>query len=74
MKNAYKISVGKAEGSRTIGRHRNRWEDNTKISLREIGWDGVDWIHLAQDKDQWQTLGNTIMKLRIPFLEQLNDY
>jgi hypothetical protein len=40
--------------------------DNIKIDLREIGWDGVDWIHLALDRDQWRALLNTVMNLRVP--------
>jgi hypothetical protein len=40
--------------------------DNIKIHLREIGWDGVDWIDLAQDRDQWRPLVNTVMNLRVP--------
>jgi hypothetical protein len=52
IRNAYKIFVGKSEGSRPFGWCRRRWEDNIKIYLREIEWYVVDWIHLAQDKDQ----------------------
>jgi hypothetical protein len=48
------------------GRPRHRWVDNMKIDLREIGWDGMDWIDLAQDRDQWRALVNTIMDLRVP--------
>jgi hypothetical protein len=43
-----------------------RWEDNIRMDLREIGWKRVDWIHLAQDRDQWRALVNTVMNLRIP--------
>jgi hypothetical protein len=49
---ACRILMGKPEGKRTLGRTRRRWVDNTKIDLREIGWDGMDWIDLAQDRDQ----------------------
>jgi hypothetical protein len=52
MRNLCKILVGKHEGSRLLGRHRHRWEDNIKIDLREIGFGGVDQIHLDQDRDQ----------------------
>jgi hypothetical protein len=45
---------------------RRRWVDNIKIDLREIGWDGMDCIDLAQDRDQWRALVNTVMKLRVP--------
>jgi hypothetical protein len=50
--NAYRILVGKPEGRRPRGRPRNRWRNNMKMDLREIGWDGMDWIDLAQDRDQ----------------------
>jgi hypothetical protein len=67
MRNAYRILVGKPEGKRLIGRPRRRWVDNIKIYLREIlEWDGVDWIDLTQDMDQWRALVNTVMNLRIP--------
>jgi hypothetical protein len=65
-RNAYRILVGKPEGKRTLGRPRRRWVDNSKLSLREIGWDGVDWVDLAQDRDQWRALVNTVMNLRVP--------
>jgi hypothetical protein len=65
-RNAYMILVGKPDGKRPLGRPRRRWMDNIKIYLREIGWDGMDWINLAQDRDQWKALVNTVMKLRVP--------
>jgi len=58
--------VRKPEGKRPLGRPRRRWEDNIKMDLREIGWEDVDWIHLAQDRDQWRALVNTKMNLRFP--------
>jgi hypothetical protein len=64
--NAYRIMVGKPEGKRPIGRSRRRWVDNIKMDLREIGWDAIDWIELAQDRDKWRTLVNTMMNLRVP--------
>jgi hypothetical protein len=51
MRNTYNILVGKAEGKSPLGRPRCRWEENIKMDLREIGWKGVDWIHLAQGRD-----------------------
>jgi hypothetical protein len=63
-RNAYRILVGKPEGKRPLGRPRSRWVDNIKMDLREIGWDAVDWIDLAQDRDQWKALVNTVMNLR----------
>jgi hypothetical protein len=64
--NAYRILVGKPEGKRPLGRPRRRWVDNIKMALREIGWDGVGWIDLAQDRDQWRALVSTVMNLRVP--------
>jgi hypothetical protein len=62
-RNAYRILVGKPEGRRPLGRPIRRWVDNIKIGLREIGWAGVEWIDLAQDRDQWRALVNTVMNL-----------
>jgi hypothetical protein len=57
---------GKPEGRRPLGRPRCRWEDNIKMDLREVGWGGMDWINLAQDKDRWRALVYTVMNLRVP--------
>jgi hypothetical protein len=65
-RNAYRILVGKPEGKRPLGRPRRRWVDNIKIDLREIGWDGRDWIELAQNRDQFRALVNTVMNLHVP--------
>jgi hypothetical protein len=65
-RNAYGILVGKPERKRPLGRARRRWVDNIKIDLREIGWDGMDWIDLAQDRYQWRALVNTVMNFRVP--------
>jgi hypothetical protein len=62
----HKILAGKPEGKRPLGRPIRRWVDNNKMDLREIGWDGMYWIELAQDRDQWRALMNTIMNLRVP--------
>jgi hypothetical protein len=51
-RNTYRILVGKSVGKRPLGRSRRRWVDNIKIDLRDIGWDGMDLINLAQDRDQ----------------------
>jgi hypothetical protein len=53
------------EGKRPLRRTRRSWVDNIKMDLREIGWDGVDWTDLAQDRDQWRVLMNTVMNLRV---------
>jgi hypothetical protein len=65
-RNAYRICVGKPEGKRALGIPRRRWVDNIKTELREIGWCGMDWIDLAQDRDQWRALVSTVMNLRAP--------
>jgi hypothetical protein len=65
-RNAYRILVGKLEGKRPIGRPRCRWVDNIKMSFREIGWGSMDWIDLAQDREQWRALVNTVMNLQVP--------
>jgi hypothetical protein len=54
------------EGKRPLGRRpRRRWVDNIKMDLREIVWHGMDWIDLAQNRDQWRALVNAVMKLRV---------
>jgi hypothetical protein len=61
----YKVLVGKPEGRRPLGRPRHRWEDGVRMDLREIGLGGVDWIRLAQDRDQWQAVVSVVMNLRV---------
>jgi hypothetical protein len=65
-RNAYRILVGKPEGKRPLGRPRCGWVDNIKMDLGEIGRDGRDWIGLAQDRDRWRALVNTVMNLQVP--------
>jgi hypothetical protein len=65
-RNAYRILVGKPEGKRPLGRPRRRCVDNIKMDLREIRWNGMDWIDLAHDRDQRRALLNTVMNLRVP--------
>jgi hypothetical protein len=65
-RNAYRLLVRKPEGKRPIGRPRRWWVDNIKMNLLEIGWGGVDWIALAQDRDKWRALVNAVMNLRVP--------
>jgi hypothetical protein len=64
-RNAYRILVGKPERKKLIGRPRIRWEDNIRMYLRERGWGGIDWIHLAQDRDWWRALVDTEINLRV---------
>jgi hypothetical protein len=56
----------KPEGKRPLGRPRHRWEGNIRMELMEIRWEGVDWVHLAQERDQWQALVNMVMNHAVP--------
>jgi hypothetical protein len=64
-RNMYRVLVGKPEEKRPLGRPRGRWEDGIKMDVREIGWGGVEWIHLAQDRDRWRAVVNAVMNLRV---------
>jgi hypothetical protein len=66
MRNAYRSFVGNLEGKRPLVRPRRRLWDNIRMDLKEVGWEGVDWIHLAQDTDQWRAVVNTVTNLRVP--------
>ena len=61
----HRVLVGKREGKKPLGRPRRRWEDNIKLDLQEVGGGG-DWMELAQDRDRWWALVNTVMNFRIP--------
>jgi hypothetical protein len=66
MRNAYRILVGKRERKRLLGRQKRRWVDNNKIYLRDVGWDVMGWIDLAQNRDHWRALVITVMNLQFP--------
>jgi hypothetical protein len=66
MRSACRISFRKPEGRKHFGRPRRSLEDGIRMDVGEIGWEGVDWMHLAQDTDQWRVLVNTVMNLRVP--------
>jgi len=66
MKSAFTVLVERREGTRPLGRSRRGWENNIKMDLKEMGWYGAEWMHLALDRDQWRTLVNTVMNLRVP--------
>jgi hypothetical protein len=63
VRGAYNILVGRPEGRRPLGRPRHIWEDNIKMDLREMEFGDVDWINLAQDRDRWWAVVNTVMNL-----------
>jgi hypothetical protein len=65
-KNVHRILLRKCKGKIPLGRTKRRWEDDIKIDLKEVGWEGVNWINLAQDMYKWRTVVNTVMKLRVP--------
>jgi hypothetical protein len=62
----YRVLVGKPEGKRPLGRPRCRWEDNIKVDLQAVGCGVMEWIGLAQDRDSWRALVNTVMNFRFP--------
>jgi hypothetical protein len=64
MRNAYKILVEEPEGKRQLGRRRHRWEYNIRMYVKEIGREGVDWMHLAPDRKQWRVFMNTVINHR----------
>jgi hypothetical protein len=64
--NAYRTLVGKPKGNRPLERPRFTWVGNIKMDLREIRWNGMNWIDLAQDRDQWKALVNMVMNLQVP--------
>ena len=60
----YRVLVGRTERNRLLGRPRSRWKDNIKMDLQEVvGFGGMDWIELAQDRDRWRVLVNAVMNL-----------
>jgi len=63
MRNAYNNLIGKPEGKKPLGRSRRRCENNNRMDL---GWEGMNWIYLSQDRDQWWAVVNTVMNLRVP--------
>jgi hypothetical protein len=65
-RNAYRLLVGKPEGKKPLGRQRRWWVDNIRMDLGEVGWSDVDWIGLAQDRNRWRALVNSVLNLRVP--------
>ena len=65
FRNAYRVLVGKPESKRPLGRPRRRWEDNSEMDLRKVGYDPGDWIALAEDGEQWRAYARAVMNHRI---------
>jgi hypothetical protein len=65
-RNAYRLLVGKPESKRPLGRPRRRWVDNIRMDLVKVGWGGVGWIGLAQDRNRWRAVVNSVLNLRVP--------
>jgi hypothetical protein len=65
-RNSYRLLVGKPVGKRSLGVPRRRWVDNIRMDLGEAGWGDVDWIGLAQDRNLWKAVVNSILNFRVP--------
>jgi hypothetical protein len=65
-RNVYKLLLEKPEGKRSLGRPRRRWMDNIRMDLGKVGWGDVDWIGLAQDRNSWRAVVNSVLNLQIP--------
>jgi hypothetical protein len=65
-RNAYRLLVGNPEGKRPLRRPRRRWVDSIRMQLGEVGWGDVDWIDLAQDRNRWRAVVNSVLNLRVP--------
>jgi hypothetical protein len=65
-RNAYILLVGKPEGKRSLGRPSRRWVDNIRMDLGEVEWGDVVWIGLAQDRNRWRAVLNSVLNLRVP--------
>jgi hypothetical protein len=65
-RNAYRFFVGKREGRRPLARPRRRWVDNIRMDLVQVGWGDVDWIGVAEDRNRWRALVNSVLNLRVP--------
>ena len=69
----HRVLVGKPEGKRPLGRPRRRWEDNIKMDLQEVGRCCGDWMELAQDRDRWRALVNTVRNLQVPKMREISS-
>jgi hypothetical protein len=65
-RNAYRLLLGKPKAKRRLGIPRRMWVDNIRMDLGEVGWDDVDWIGLAKDRNRWRALVNSVLNLRVP--------
>jgi hypothetical protein len=62
---AYRVLVGEPERKRPFERPKRRWEDNINVDFKEICWEGVDWIYLAQDRDKWRAVVNAVINFQV---------
>ena len=65
-RDAQRVSVGKREDNRQLGRPGNRQKNNIGMDLKEIGWEGTGWIDLAKDMGKWRAVVNAVMNLQVP--------
>jgi len=65
MRNVCSILIGKSEEKRPLGRPMRRWQDHIRMNFKEIIFEVVGWMHLAQDRDQWWDLVNTVVNFRV---------
>ena len=66
----YSLLVGSLEGMKPVGRSWHRWEDNSRMDLQEVGWGGMDWMNLVQDRDSWLALVNVVMNMQLSPTEE----
>jgi hypothetical protein len=66
QKRRIQVLVGQPEGKRPLGKPKYRWEDNVKMDLQEVGFGGMYWIEMAEDRDRWRALVNKVMNFRVP--------
>jgi hypothetical protein len=64
--NAYRLLAGNPDGKKPLGKPRRKWVDNIRMDLGEVGWGNLGWIGLAQDRNRWRAVVNSVLNLRVP--------